>query len=925
MKRKQFIALLCVVTMSVCLVTPVMAEENQATEVAQETIVDQEMPTEEVTKDEKESDVENATAVEETVPVEEVKDGFVEEDGKVYYYEDGTLVINKIVEFTEEDGTTYACFFLGDGSMMIDDIAWCEFTDENGNTYGGNIRADKNGHLVKGWYQRNYGNASFEYYNSDYFQVYNEIIEENGNKYYLNNEGILITNSQIVFDGELYQADATGALTKCEVTTNLEWKIIGGEWYLFVDGKIIRNQYYVYQENTYYFDDAGIMQTGVFLDQEGEIRLAESSGIVFVNPTKDWNVSKDGKSWYFFKEENGRLCPAYSEVITGPSGKKYYFGFDGSMWLGYFTETFDDGRVIHYMTNDSGEIQETNDWVKYDGDWYFWRDGDILKNGVYDIWGKKYYFDYDGVMQLGRIDIYENDNQKLYLTDSSGAIISSPGWNWYKNHWYYMNEDGSVRTNEFVEDGNQLYYVDGYGEMATRDFNFNGKDYHADSNGVILRNSWYQNGYDWCYAGKDGAFLTDRWISGEGGVWYYLNEDGAMAKGTCWVYDSDDNEKGKYEYFDENGVWQQKNPINKNGWSLVDGTWYYYKDGNPYTGWLGSYYIDNGIMYTNTYVYDDYDEEKTYYVDYKGVYQTNSWVTIPGMGYSWRYVGPDGAVMHDQWIGNYYVDEHGDMVANTIVNTGDYGLCKFAEDGKWIGYAKKADWNAIGNKWYYVDDMGTLVKNCKRVIGGKTYYFRYDGVMRANTAFYDHEGELYVYVGSDGAVSKANGWELGEYGEWYYLENGTPKTGWFEYKGKKYYLSPRTYTGSVDVWDFETNEKEDYFFDQDGAVIKPKDGWFSMKVNGQTCWYYIKNGEAVTGTWYNGCYFNWNGQMSTGPLWTSSDDIYVFDDNGCLLKNGWHELDGVWYYTDAKGRAYTGERKINGTTYWFTNSGVWVK
>ena len=29
--------------------------------------------------------------------------------------------------------------------MMIDDIAWCEFTDENGNTYGGNIRADKNG------------------------------------------------------------------------------------------------------------------------------------------------------------------------------------------------------------------------------------------------------------------------------------------------------------------------------------------------------------------------------------------------------------------------------------------------------------------------------------------------------------------------------------------------------------------------------------------------------------------------------------------------------------------------------------------------------------------------------------------------------------------------------------------------------------
>lgn len=46
MKRKQFIALLCVVTMSACLVTPVMAEENQVAEATQETIVDQETPTE---------------------------------------------------------------------------------------------------------------------------------------------------------------------------------------------------------------------------------------------------------------------------------------------------------------------------------------------------------------------------------------------------------------------------------------------------------------------------------------------------------------------------------------------------------------------------------------------------------------------------------------------------------------------------------------------------------------------------------------------------------------------------------------------------------------------------------------------------------------------------------------------------------------
>lgn len=155
------------------------------------------------------------------------------------------------------------------------------------------------------------------------------------------------------------------------------------------------------------------------------------------------------------------------------------------MWLGYFTETFDDDRVIHYMTNDSGAIQETNDWVKYDGTWYFWRDGDILKNGIYDIEGKKYYFNYDGEMQVGRIEIY--DSNTSYLTDSSGALINTPGWNTYKNNWYYMNADGSVRKDEFIKYGKDLYYVDSEGKVVTGDFYFNGKSYHTDSDGVILK------------------------------------------------------------------------------------------------------------------------------------------------------------------------------------------------------------------------------------------------------------------------------------------------------------------------------------------------------------------------------------------------------------------------------------------------------
>ena len=941
MKRKKFIALLCVAATSASLVTPVMAEENQAVETVQETAVEQETtgqetPAEETVETEL-SETEETTAPEEAAPAEdqvpatdaeqtapedaEVKDGFVEEDGKVYYYEKGSLVTNRIIDFEEEDGTTYACYFQEDGSMMINKSHWVT----EGPFRSGYIRADENGHLITGWYEISaestpYGKVLYEYYDSDCFQVTNGIVEVNGNKYYLGSNGYLVTDSQVVFEGKLYKADADGVLTESEVTEKEQWVEAEYQWYLYVDGKLIKNQYYTtYEGDTYYFNDSGVMQTGVFWDKDREEKLADRNGIVFVNPAKGWNQSKDGKLWYYFKEENGGLHPAHGEVVTTSDGKKYAFDYDGVMLKGNGTYWFDN-EPCRYLTNDSGVIQESNGWVKYDGNWYYWKDGDTINRGIHTIDGKDYYFEND-ILRVGRIEVH--DSNKLYLTDSSGALINTPGWNKYKNNWYYMNADGSVRKNEFIKYGNDLYYVDSEGKMLTGDFHFNGNSYHTDSDGVILKNAWYQEGYDWYYAGEDGAFLTYSWKSGAGGVWYYLNESGAMAKGMCWVCNKDDYENGKYEYFDDNGIWQENNRINKNGWSLVDGKWYYYSEGNPYTGWVGSYYISQGVMCTNTYIEGN---NVDYYVDHEGVYQRNSWVKIPGYGGAgWRYAGTDGKILKNVWVGDYYIDGSGYMVSNRIVDTGYYGLCKFADDGKFIGYVKKSDWNKAGDKWYYADSNGALLKG-RQVIGGKTYYFEeWNYEMYANTIVYDDVDHKYVFVGSDGAVSKANGWQLGESGQWYYLENGIPKTGWLNYGGKRYYLSPWTFTGYRDVWDEDTGEREYYFFDQDGAVCEPNDGWFSVKSDGQTYWYYIKNGEPVRDGWYNGHRFRWDGEMITGSIWTDADEIYVYDDNGYLLKNGWHKLHGDWYYTDAKGRAYTGERKINGTKYWFTDEGVWVK
>ena len=160
-----------------------MAEENQATGTTQEAAVDQEAPVEEADesnveqKEESNADVEqsetekvfseeknepsenitedteNETSTDETVSDknltesldvdEEVKDGFVEEDGSVYYYEAGKKVTDTIRDFKDESGFEYSCYFDWSGRMMIDSEEWVEYTDENEKSHDGIIATNE--------------------------------------------------------------------------------------------------------------------------------------------------------------------------------------------------------------------------------------------------------------------------------------------------------------------------------------------------------------------------------------------------------------------------------------------------------------------------------------------------------------------------------------------------------------------------------------------------------------------------------------------------------------------------------------------------------------------------------------------------------------------------------------------------------------
>ena len=137
------------------------------------------------------------------------------------------------------------------------------------------------------------------------------------------------------------------------------------------------------------------------------------------------------------------------------------------------------------------------------------------------------------------------------------------------------------------------------------------------------------------------------------------------------------------------------------GWKLISGTWYYYKNSTKQTGWQKIndtwYYLDaSGKMRT------DWEKVngKWYYLESSG-----------SMATGWKYV-------RGRW---YYLDnKNGDM------KTGWY------KDGSTWYYLDptngdmKTGWIKVGGNWYYLNSSGAMVTG-SQTIDGKVYNFASSG------------------------------------------------------------------------------------------------------------------------------------------------------------------------------------------------------
>lgn len=158
----------------------------------------------------------------------------------------------------------------------------------------------------------------------------------------------------------------------------------------------------------------------------------------------------------------------------------------------------------------TAEAAKSGKWMQSGDKWWYRHDDGSYTKGDWElIGGKWYYFDYQGWMKTGKIEV----NKKYYILGSDGAMLTGwvktieawhycqPGsgeclteWRYINGSMYYFNAFGQMRAGLSQIRGKWYYLEDrvpecdkDYGKMRTGLIRLNGKTYYADSNGVIKR------------------------------------------------------------------------------------------------------------------------------------------------------------------------------------------------------------------------------------------------------------------------------------------------------------------------------------------------------------------------------------------------------------------------------------------------------
>ena len=490
--------------------------------------------------------------------------------------------------------------------------------------------------------------------------------DDQGNWYYLDNEGHKLTGPQTIDSFNLYFHD-NGIQAKGEKVT--------------IDGK------------DYYYDkDNGRKVTDTSIEVDGKTYLADADGILTEKTQLPTQVVTSGhfqsdnqKDWYYYTA-NGEKLTGWQNV----DGVILYFDKDGKQVKGQEREI--GGKYYRFDENDGSLL--TNQWhhtsifngyrtepqyTTYTN--YLGEDGAAFI-GWHTIDSKRYYFKPDGL--LAKNDTVTIDG-KIYLFDYQGQLVK--------------NKYGIVETPSMFHANTSTYRTNANGEVLTGKQIIDGKEYIFALKGQVLDGII---GYD-----SKLYLVTDSKIE--------KNYFGALfSKKTFWggpsfsgIYGTDKNgvllegiqrgSDGHLHYFQP-----EVKSVDKPTWKEIDGKRYRLTKSYRTERYAGMY---TTIILTNDTLKVD---DKTYTIDNEGV------VT--------EFTAKNQFVRDDFWNW-YYYDKEGKLLTGR--QTIDGVQLYFDKNGKQV----KGSLVDIDGKTYYFDkDSGAMWTNTTLEKDGKTYIIDENGV-----------------------------------------------------------------------------------------------------------------------------------------------------------------------------------------------------
>ncbi len=482
-----------------------------------------------------------------------MKQGWNEIGGKWYYFNDGSLVSDRLMEI---GGVLYG--FDSDGVMCSGGLC---------NVDGNYFIFDASGRVLTGWQ-----NIGGKWYYAEESSYNGPCIYDNG-LYYIDDvfygfkDGVLQTSTSFYLYGQRITTDANGVVTKQQEMQD-GWNYTGEGYAYLKNGEGVTG--WVGD----YFIDNGNMLFNESFEYDGKYYWLGADGRYV---RSKW-ISLPGGA-YYYADANGYLaCSEWKQI----GGSWYYFDdiymlSDCLYWIDGVCHEFDKNGVWKgEVKDDDTEMPTRGDgWQLISGKWYYYHAGQPV-GGTRYIGGQWYAFNYD-------CEMVTNDFYGGYYYNASGLRAKYVGWKQIDGHWCYFNSDNSIRHG-WLKSGSGWYYLEynvdedvekEYCEMVTNRaivqdgtlYLFNANGYCA---GATTKDGWYQAGGEWYYV-LNGKVCSDGYIQIGKDV-YYFDYSGAMIANRvryCFTAAG-----WGYYYFGADGK-----VVTKAGWKNTENGWIYINAG----------------------------------------------------------------------------------------------------------------------------------------------------------------------------------------------------------------------------------------------------------------------------------------------------------------------------------------------------------